>query len=395
MTTIDDRVAPDRHQGPFVAEVAGGGVRLISAGSTTTLPARWWWERSTEPGQVDPTNRQRLFTPRDVPADLTVVGCRLDGGDLAVDFSNGRSARLAVDAVARLLGWRADPERPPTPEPWSTPLVVPPTFDWAGVGRWPGDTDDEAALAFLAAFYRHGYAILRGTPQEEGTVARVADRLGYLSGQNFGWVFDVRVEPRPTDLAYTAVELLAHTDQPFRREPPGIQILHCLFNDARGGESTVVDGLAASLALAARDPALHRALVETEVDFRYDMGSDTVVNTAPVLEYDRRGRFRSIQFNTKLDTPLPHGDVDLDAWYEGRRWLTAWLNDPDHRALWPLEPGDALVMDNRRVLHGRTAFDPTGGRRHLQGCYIGHDGPDTMYRLARRRASVDPDRIGP
>jgi len=28
------------------------------------------------------------------------------------------------------------------------------------------------------------------------------------------------------------------------------------------------------------------------------------------------------------------------------------------------------AFDNRRVLHGRAAFDETGGRRHFQGCYV-------------------------
>ena len=49
-----------------------------------------------------------------------------------------------------------------------------------------------------------------------------------------------------------------------------------------------------------------------------------------------------------------------------------------------------MFMDNHRALHGRTKFDSSKGHRHLQGAYIDHDGPDTMYRLAirRRRASM-------
>lgn len=46
-----------------------------------------------------------------------------------------------------------------------------------------------------------------------------------------------------------------------------------------------------------------------------------------------------------------------------------------------------MFMDNHRVLHARTAFDPTSGHRHLQGCYIEHDGPDTRYRLAVRHVT--------
>ncbi len=43
------------------------------------------------------------------------------------------------------------------------------------------------------------------------------------------------------------------------------------------------------------------------------------------------------------------------------------------------------MMDNRRLLHGRTGFDPGEGLRHLQGCYIDIDGPRSLYRVVRRR----------
>jgi gamma-butyrobetaine dioxygenase len=115
------------------------------------------------------------------------------------------------------------------------------------------------------------------------------------------------------------------------------------------------------------------------------MVSDTVVGRGPLLEYDRDGRFRQIRLNTKLDAPLPPADGDLDAFYRGRRWLTDWLNDPQHQVTFRLEPGDVMFMDNLRVLHGRTPFDPSQGVRHLQGAYLDHDGPDTLHRLTVRR----------
>jgi len=42
------------------------------------------------------------------------------------------------------------------------------------------------------------------------------------------------------------------------------------------------------------------------------------------------------------------------------------------------------MMDNYRLLHGRTAFDGTQGRRHLQGCYTDHDGVTSLYRQLAR-----------
>lgn len=375
---------------------SGRRLRLYWRGREADLHPCWLRDRTREPGQIEATNRQRLFTPLDIPLDLEVVAAVVRDGVLVVDFSDGHRATLDLASIVRDLGWTDDPEAPPEPEAWSAPLAVSPSVDWTGIGWTDADADDDAVLAFLEAFYRYGYVVIRDTPAEPGVVARVADRIGYLSGQNFGWTFDVRFEPRPTDLAYTSFELLAHTDEPYRIEPPGIQLLHCIANDARGGDSTIVDGLAAARTVHAEFPAWFRALTEVEVDFRYDMGSDTVVNTGHVLEYDRHGRYRAIRLNTKLDVPLPRPGDDLDAWYAGRRWLTEWLNDPTHQATFRLEPGDVLFIDNHRTLHGRTAFDPTSGRRHLQGCYIEHDGPDTMYRLAvRRRRASDVIRARP
>jgi gamma-butyrobetaine dioxygenase len=366
------------------ATLRGRGVHIRIGDNEAQLHPLWLRNRSQEPGQVEPVNRQRLFTPQDVPLDLSVTSVAPDGDALIVAFSDHHEARLAIHPIAVALGWAADPEAPPAPEPWSTPHDEFPYVDWSAIGWSAEEAEPGAVLAFLDAFYRYGYVVFRNTPTTEGTVRRVCDRLGYISGNNFGWVFDVRAEARPTDLAYTPIALLAHTDQPYRRPVPGIQLLHCLVNDSPGGDSTLADGLAAAEALRTADPDAFAACVAIEMEFRYDMVSDTVVGRGPLIEYDRWGRFRQVRLNTKLDAPLPPADGDLDAFYRGRRWLTDWLNDSAHQVTFRLEPGDVMFMDNLRVMHGRTAFDTSTGMRHLQGAYIDHDGPDTMYRLTQR-----------
>ena len=53
-----------------------------------------------------------------------------------------------------------------------------------------------------------------------------------------------------------------------------------------------------------------------------------------------------------------------------------------------LSPGDLLIMENNRALHGRTAFDPNLGRRHLQGCYVDKDGVESRRRVLQRRCRM-------
>ncbi|MEO0494151.1 MAG: TauD/TfdA family dioxygenase [Actinomycetota bacterium] len=370
----------------WASVAADGHVEVRLGGRAARLHPQWLREQSTEPGQIEETNRQRLFTPLDIPTDLVAVAAELDGDTLDLGFSDGHRCRLSITTVTERLGWVADPEAPPAPIAWEPHRAPFPSVSWptvAGALDEPGVA--EATAGFLGEFARHGFVILRDTPTAEGTVSEVANHIGYISGNNFGWVFDVRIDPKPTDLAYTAIALKPHTDQPYRKAQPGLQLLHCLANEAEGGDSVLVDGLAATEALRRVRPDLHEVLAAVEVDFRYDMGTDVVVDRGPVIQLDAAGRFRQLRFNTKLDVPIPVDGVDLDAWYEGRRWLAEWMNDPAHQAAFRLDQGDLMFMDNHRVLHARTAFDPTSGRRHLQGCYIEHNGPDTRYRLAMRR----------
>ena len=45
-------------------------------------------------------------------------------------------------------------------------------------------------------------------------------------------------------------------------------------------------------------------------------------------------------------------------------------NSKKYRIEFKLEPKDLIMMDNYRLLHGRTAYEINEGNRFLQGCYI-------------------------
>lgn len=339
----------------------------------------WLLERSEDPVDIDPTSRQRLYEPADVAPDLAIAAATVGGdGVIGVAFSDGRRREIPVE---RLSAWIApDPEAPPAPRPWST-LDAVPTVAWDDVCG-----DDDRLRDVLAAYHSFGCFVITGTPIAPGSLHAIAGRFGRVSPTSFGALFDVRSVADPEDLAYASVGLSAHLDQPYRRPVPGIQFLHTLANDAPGGESTVVDGLAAIDALRRHDPAWYAVLCDLEIEFRYDIGSDVVVASAPMIELHPEGSVRQFRFSPRLDF-APHAAPEvLDEYYAARRWLADWLNDPQHQIEFKMEAGDVLVVDNHRVLHGRRPFDASGGHRHLQGCYVDHDGPATMWRLLARRA---------
>ena len=52
-----------------------------------------------------------------------------------------------------------------------------------------------------------------------------------------------------------------------------------------------------------------------------------------------------------------------------------------------LPPGGLLIVDNYRVLHGRTSFKTSEGNRFLQGLYIDHDSMESKYKIMKAKNS--------
>jgi trimethyllysine dioxygenase len=68
---------------------------------------------------------------------------------------------------------------------------------------------------------------------------------------------------------------------------------------------------------------------------------------------------------------------DLDAWYDAAGKFDAILSDPKNQYWFQLRPGQLLIFDNWRALHGRAAFT---GKRRMCGGYIPRDDFISKYR---------------
>jgi gamma-butyrobetaine dioxygenase len=241
--------------------------------------------------------------------------------------------------------------------------------DARGVGRW------------LRAMLMNGAIVIEDTPNVTGEVIRLAERIGHARPTNFGTIFDVESRPDPNNSAYTAAGLDLHTDLPNWAHPPDFQLLHALSNDATGGDSMLADGVAVAAALRATDPKAFEVLSTTVVPFRFHDAVDDIRCSSPIIELDADEQPVAIRFNNWIRDVDPFaGEEFYDA------YLSLWqmLRDPANVLVFRLAAGDTLCFDNRRILHGRTEFDPQSGRRHLQGCYVDRD----MVRSRLRRLSL-------
>jgi len=367
-----------------VSYIDRGGVAEVSVqladGSIRPVHPLWLRERSTAADMLDARTEQRLYNPSDLDPALTLRSVEaISPGWLRVRFSDGHSADFDIAAIEAEAGMAPCDDGAPSPVLWNGSLATLPE------ARWRVGLDDAAILGITEDFLRYGFVLLHGVPSEPGHVLTVARQFGFPRETNFGVLFDVRSVPDANDLAYTSLALEPHTDNPYRDPVPGIQLLHCLTNRTAGGLSTLVDGVAVAEALRVRDPDAFQILASTPVRFRYIDRDAELIAWAPMIDCTVTGAVRAVHVSARLDFVPLLPTPALDQFYRARRLFDALLKSAEFEIRFRLDDGDLVMFDNRRLLHGRTSFDPAEGLRHLQGCYIDSDGPQSLYRVLSRR----------
>ena len=248
--------------------------------------------------------------------------------------------------------------------------------------------NDAALLEWFRLLRDTGVAVLRGTPREPLSVLALAGLVGPARATNFGEHFDVISKPEPNSNAYTALGLLCHTDLPNWERPPDYQLLHCLENDANGGDSILVDGFLAAEELRRKEPAAYRLLTRFPIDFRFQDNESDIRFRAPTIGLDEAGAVTEVRFNFAVMDAISAPPDRIGPLCRALRAFALVIRDPSLECHYRLSPGELLVFDNRRVLHGRAAFDPSTGRRHLQGCYVDRDQLLSRIRVLERSAPL-------
>ncbi|WP_236194938.1 gamma-butyrobetaine dioxygenase [Pseudomonas glycinae] len=332
----------------------------------------WLRDNCPCPHCVYSVTREQVFEIVDAAQDLSPSAVHIDtDGCLRIDWQDDHLSRFdagwlrahAYDDESRTERLAAKPE----PFLWRSDLQLP-VFDYAALMN-----DNAALLQWLLAVRDIGLTQVRGVPTEPGSLKLIAQRISFIRESNFGVLFNVQSRADADSNAYTAFNLPLHTDLPTRELQPGLQFLHCLVNDAEGGESIFVDGFAIADALRQEDPASFKALCEIPVEFRNKDRHSDYRCLAPVIALDALGRVAEIRMANFLRGAFDTSVEQMPLLYRAYRRFIAMTREPRFRVMQRLNPGELWCFDNRRTLHARNAFDPATGARHFQGCYIDRD----------------------
>ena len=245
--------------------------------------------------------------------------------------------------------------------------------------------DDSALLQLLSNVDDEGVAFVVGMPTEARTVMVLAERIAFIEESHFGRFFRVESKPNAENLAYTPRALLPHNDLGSRRHPPGVQFLHCLNNDARGGESVLVDTVACAEELRRGDQVAFDILSTCRVVFSSIADTWQIVNRATVIDVDEDGDILGSRCHPALLGPVDiEPELQMDFYRAYRKFLGIATSEA-MQFRFRLAAGECQVFDNQRIMHARSAFDPMSGHRLFEGCYVCRDDLVSRLEVLRRQ----------
>ena len=228
-----------------------------------------------------------------------------------------------------------------------------------------------------------GFAIIEG-PAGERLPAADAQLLYWIVGQGLGQPFAQNVQgtllydvrdmgqevAKGARFSVTSYESSFHTDNSFGAEILDYVGLLCLQTAKSGGRSQVLSGYALLNELLARHSSIMATLHEP---FHIDRRGGTREGESPTIQFPIirwNGRDLLVRY-LRYWIEAGHEKVGLpltDAQAAALDGLDELLRRPDLRVEFDLKPGQMYFINNRWILHNRTAFEDypeLERRRHL------------------------------
>ena len=352
-----------------------------SDGSESRAP--YIWLRDNDPNELHPDTHERTF-------DLLSVSIDIEPNDFSFDPDALRVAWPEKDSPSEYTSGWLQTYRPGTPR-HDPARISKQSWAAAGLTELPRFSapdcyaSPDALLDALISLKRTGIILVEQLDDNQFAGERFGDLIGFKRESNYGVMFEVMSKPNPNNLAYTSLELPLHTDLSNQEFVPGNQFLHCIRNSAEGGGSRFADALAIVEEFKQDHPEQYELLCEAQVPWHFIDDETDLRQRRPVIGLNGDGSFRGLTFNAHLaDVPDFEADFMYD-FYAAFQELMRRIRTSPHNIETVLQPGEMVVFDNQRILHGRAAFNPNSGERHLRGYYIEHNEVENRIRMLSKK----------
>ena len=364
-------------------ELVENKVYFISDSGKKEIHPFWLRERVNGEEFIDKNTQQRLFDPTSLNSDIAISKANISDDCLVINFNDGVNSKLNIEKIALEFSNEDNVIKSIDKIKWNSDLKNIKNFEYQD-----NLFDSKEMHDLLISFYQYGFVIIKNVPTYDNFIVKFANSIGSVRRTNFGEHFNVKSKQDPNDLAYTSLALAPHTDNPYRNPVPCIQLLHCVESKVHGGLSTLVDGLTVTEDLKSNHPQFYKILTEIKVKFKFIDKDVVLENWSPLIELSDEKKFKQVRFSPRLDFVPILDKEKLDLYYKARNKLSEMYNSDKYKIEFKLSAKDLIMMDNYRLLHGRTAYQISEGERFLQGCYIDYDSTEGKLRHLKRKFNL-------
>jgi len=332
------------------------------------------WLRDNCPLDMDEDTRERTFNILEVSENIHPKNYKINlDGKLEIEWSEGNHTSFYDPKWLRKNCYTLKEKYVSPYQLWDSKLnsnLESISIDYENIMQ-----SDEALIQWLNLLHEKGFSIVKNSPTEKKSALPLLNRISHIRETFFNTPFEVISIPKPNNLAYTSKRLVNHMDLPYYELPPGYQFLHCLVNNAEGGMSRAVDGFFVADYLRNNDPETFKTLTRVPVVFvNRDYTQDKKrLYHAQEITLNKDGDYNDIRFSVPTMGIMDCSPEDMEKFYKAHHKFGKLLHDKRFMVEFKLNEGDIFCFNNRRVLHGRTEYDPNTGHRHLQGYYLDRD----------------------
>ncbi|AYV85189.1 MAG: gamma-butyrobetaine dioxygenase [Satyrvirus sp.] len=238
------------------------------------------------------------------------------------------------------------------------------------------ESDDEMQkqiLTIMSCVQKYGYCHIKNFGLDNEKLKRLMATKGYpLFGSHFGDY--EKIEPaeyntfnKHTDqLGYTNDIVDMHTDQTFIENCPPFQALHCMQKAESGGANMIIDAKKVYNMMKEFFPLEAQLLCTQPILFHRKQKDYESKLEKPIIKLDSNGDFKQIRSSYFTLAPFDVPFNMMVPYYTAYNRFHELVRKPESQIIIQLEPGEIIIYDNHRMMHGRMAFI---GYRLMIGTY--------------------------
>ncbi|MBC6423806.1 MAG: TauD/TfdA family dioxygenase [Hormoscilla sp. SP5CHS1] len=285
----------------------------------------------------------------------------------------------------------------PRPQLWDGSFEVP-QFDYSEVLN-----DDEVLFKWLNKLYKTGATIINETPKTEEGLKSLAQRIGMIRPRYHPtnvFKLDTTDEAlHKINPSYKSDRLYLHADYAAYDNAATLIFFHCVeYENPDKDEqaySIIADGLKIAELLKEQKPEYFNLLSQEYVSFyrrRFSVQEEILENDSiynyqwegyhlgHIINLDTQGEVRLLRFRSKLRAPFLLDPDKRQQFYEAYRYFMTLIEQPEYICRFLMAPGQVLVFNNRRILHGRTGYS-NSLRRVVNGVAVDEEAFRSRWRI--------------